>query len=239
VGPGLQTAALTKRKNPGGGTPGFSRSGDRRCGGNRIAPAIKQHRAMIVQVDLRSSDRLDQSGIVVPDIADAWAHRPAYHAVGRVWGPGLDDYGAQLGNAAATSVVEVHKRKAVPGYRILQERDRPLPSAGDVCGSDAEERHKAVAAVSVFIGAARPVAVVGKGSSIRASNCTVLAISASGIGLIAPGPGDEASVSRVAAIRIVAYLGQPIGSIRLSDLKGGPQTCGAQQSRNFGRFFRG
>jgi len=41
---------------------------------------------MIVQVDLRSSDRLDQSGIVVPDIADAWAHRPAYHAVGRVGG---------------------------------------------------------------------------------------------------------------------------------------------------------
>jgi hypothetical protein len=37
---------------------------------------------------------------------------------------GLDDYGAQLGDAAATSVVEVHKRKARPGHRILQKRDR-------------------------------------------------------------------------------------------------------------------
>jgi transposase len=36
---------------------------------------------------------------------------------------GPDDYGAQLGDAAATSVVEVHKRKAGPGRRILQERD--------------------------------------------------------------------------------------------------------------------
>src|SRR5246127_3751885 len=35
----------------------------------------------------------------------------------------LEDYGAQLGDAAATGVVEVHKRKAGPGHRILQERD--------------------------------------------------------------------------------------------------------------------
>ena len=37
---------------------------------------------------------------------------------------GLEDDGAQLGKAAATRVVEVHQRKAGPGHRILQERDR-------------------------------------------------------------------------------------------------------------------
>src|SRR5437588_10797418 len=37
---------------------------------------------------------------------------------------GLEDYGAQLGDAAATTVVQVHKRKAGPGHGILQERDR-------------------------------------------------------------------------------------------------------------------
>ena len=156
MGPGLQTAALTKRKNPGGGTPGFSRSGDRRCGGNRIAPAIKQHRAMIVQVDLRSSDRLDQSGIVVPDIADAWAHRPAYHAVGRVWGPGLDDYGAQLGNAAATSVVEVHKRfcrSAIRGRSIRAPRQpgcRPLALYAAAALGSARKSISAFAAIGCW-----------------------------------------------------------------------------------------
>jgi predicted nucleic acid-binding protein len=37
---------------------------------------------------------------------------------------GLENYGAQLGDAAATSVVEMHKRKAKPRHRILQECDR-------------------------------------------------------------------------------------------------------------------
>lgn len=37
---------------------------------------------------------------------------------------GLEDDGAQLGDAAATTVVEVHERKAGPGHGILQERDR-------------------------------------------------------------------------------------------------------------------
>jgi predicted nucleic acid-binding protein len=37
---------------------------------------------------------------------------------------GLENYGAQLGDAAATSVVEMHKRKARPRHRILQECDR-------------------------------------------------------------------------------------------------------------------
>jgi hypothetical protein len=37
---------------------------------------------------------------------------------------GLEDYGAQFGDAAAASVVEVHKWKAGAGHRILQQRDR-------------------------------------------------------------------------------------------------------------------
>jgi hypothetical protein len=37
---------------------------------------------------------------------------------------GLDDYGAQLNDAAAARVVEVHKRNTGPGHCILQERDR-------------------------------------------------------------------------------------------------------------------
>ena len=36
---------------------------------------------------------------------------------------GLEDYGAQLGDAAATRVVEMHKRKARTRHRILQECD--------------------------------------------------------------------------------------------------------------------
>jgi hypothetical protein len=40
------------------------------------------------------------------------------------------------------------------------------------------------------------VAVVGKNSSMRSSSCTALAISASGIGLIAPEQGNEPSLSR-------------------------------------------
>ena len=36
---------------------------------------------------------------------------------------GLEDYGAQLSDAAATNVVEVHKRKAGPGHCVLQQRD--------------------------------------------------------------------------------------------------------------------
>src|SRR5580704_7466329 len=35
---------------------------------------------------LRRGNRLDQARIVVPDVADARAHRPADHAVGRVAG---------------------------------------------------------------------------------------------------------------------------------------------------------
>ena len=66
--------------------------------------------------------------------------------------------------------------------------------------------HKAVTAVSVILTAARPVAVVGKNSSMRSSSCTALAISASGIGLIAPEQGNQPSLSPVAAIGIPASV---------------------------------
>src|SRR5437016_5887471 len=75
---------------------------------------------------------------------------------------GLDDYGAQLGDPAATSVVEVHKRKAGPGHRILQERDRRCRRQAMQAAQMQKSADKAMAAVSVVIRAARPVAVVGK-----------------------------------------------------------------------------
>jgi hypothetical protein len=101
---------------------------------------------------------------------------------------GLEDDGAQLGGAAATSVVEVHKRKAGPGHRILQGRDRRCRRHAMLTAQVQKSAKKTVAAVSVVITAARPVAVVGKNSSIRSSSCTAFAICASGIGLIAPDP---------------------------------------------------
>jgi hypothetical protein len=75
---------------------------------------------------------------------------------------GLEDYGAQLGDAAATSVVEVHKRKAGPGHRILQERDRGWRRQAMLAAQMQKSADEALAAVSVIITAARPVAVVGK-----------------------------------------------------------------------------
>src|SRR5205814_4869970 len=74
----------------------------------------------------------------------------------------LEDYGAQLGDAAATSVVEVHKRKAGPGHRILQKRDRRCPRQAMLAAQMQKCADKAVAAVSVIVTATRPVAVVGK-----------------------------------------------------------------------------
>jgi hypothetical protein len=52
---------------------------------------------------------------------------------------------------------------------------------------NAEERRRAMAAVSVIRTAARPMAVLGKNSN-RSSNCTALAISARGIDSTAPDP---------------------------------------------------
>jgi len=75
---------------------------------------------------------------------------------------GLEDYGAQLGDAAATRVIKLHKRKTGPGHRILQERDRRCPRQAMLAAQMQKSTDKAVAAVSVIITAARPVAVVGK-----------------------------------------------------------------------------
>ena len=75
---------------------------------------------------------------------------------------GLEDDGAQLGDAAATGVVEVNKRKAGPGHRILQERNRRRPRQAMLAAQMQKSADKAVAAVSVIITAARPVAVFGK-----------------------------------------------------------------------------
>jgi hypothetical protein len=70
--------------------------------------------------------------------------------------------GAQLCDAAATRVVEVHKRKAGPGHRILQERDRRCPRQAMFAAQMQESADQAAAAVSIVITAACPVAVVGK-----------------------------------------------------------------------------
>jgi hypothetical protein len=75
---------------------------------------------------------------------------------------GREDYGAQLGDAAATTVVEVHKRKAGPGHGILQERDRRCLRQAMLTAQMQNGADKAKAAVSVVITAARPVAIVGK-----------------------------------------------------------------------------
>src|SRR6202048_4385340 len=74
----------------------------------------------------------------------------------------LEDNGAQLGDAAATRVVEVHKWKAGPGHRILQERDRRCPRQAMLAAQMQKSADQAMPAVSVIITAARPVAVVGK-----------------------------------------------------------------------------
>jgi hypothetical protein len=75
---------------------------------------------------------------------------------------GREDYGAQLGEAAATTVVEVHKRKAGPGHGMLQERDRRCLRQAMLAAQMQNGAHKAMAAVSVVIRASCPVAIVGK-----------------------------------------------------------------------------
>jgi hypothetical protein len=57
---------------------------------------------------------------------------------------------------------------------------------------------KAVAAVSVIITGARPVAVVGKILEHQVESCTPCAIWPSGIGLSAPDPGNEPILARAA-----------------------------------------
>src|SRR5947209_6478264 len=75
---------------------------------------------------------------------------------------GFEDYGAQLGDAAATGVVEVNERKAGPGHRVLQEGDRRSPRQAMLAAQMQKSADKAVAAVSIIITAARPVPVFSK-----------------------------------------------------------------------------
>src|SRR6516164_7552257 len=75
---------------------------------------------------------------------------------------GLEDYRAQFGDAAAANVVEVDKRKARAGHRILRERDRRCRWQAMLAPEMQKSADKAVTSVSVIITAARPVAVVGK-----------------------------------------------------------------------------
>ena len=74
----------------------------------------------------------------------------------------LEDYRAQLGDAAATRVVEVHKRKAGPRHRILQERDRRRRRQAMLAAQMQKSADNTVASVPVIVTATRPVAVVGK-----------------------------------------------------------------------------
>jgi hypothetical protein len=75
---------------------------------------------------------------------------------------GLEDYGAQFGEAAATSVVEVDEREAGSGHRILQERDRRCRRQAILAAQMQKSADKAMAAVSIVITATRPVIVVSK-----------------------------------------------------------------------------
>lgn len=74
----------------------------------------------------------------------------------------FENDGAQLGDAATTTVVEVHKREAGPGHRILQERDRRRPRQAMLAAEMQESADKAMTTISVVITAARPVVIVGK-----------------------------------------------------------------------------
>ena len=56
----------------------------------------------------------------------------------------------------------MHKRKAGPGHRILQERDRRCCRQAMLAAQMQKSADKAMPAASVIITAARPVAAVGK-----------------------------------------------------------------------------
>ena len=72
----------------------------------------------------------------------------------------LDDDEAQLGDAAATMIVEVNKGKAGARHSILEERDRRRRRKAMLAAQMQKSTDEAVAAVSVVITAARPVAVI-------------------------------------------------------------------------------
>ena len=98
----------------------------------------------------------------------------------------------------------MHKRKAGPGHRILQERDCRCPRQTMLAAQMQKSADKTVAAVSVIITAARPVAVVGKMLKQQVEQLHRLWIFASGIVFERSRCRDERSVSRAAAIRSAA-----------------------------------
>src|SRR5215468_12296092 len=63
----------------------------------------------------------------------------------------LEDYRAQLGDAAATTVVEVHERQARAWHRILQERDHWCCRKSMLAAQMQKRTGQAVAAVSVIV----------------------------------------------------------------------------------------
>lgn len=75
---------------------------------------------------------------------------------------GLEDDGAQFGDAAATCIVEVHKRKPRPGHRILKERDHRCRRQAMFAAQMQKSADKAVAPISIIVIAARPMVLVGK-----------------------------------------------------------------------------
>ena len=75
---------------------------------------------------------------------------------------GLKDYGAQFGDAAATTVVEVDQRKPGAGHRILQEHDHRCCRQTMLAAQMEKSADKAMAAVSVIVAPARPAPALGK-----------------------------------------------------------------------------
>jgi hypothetical protein len=132
--------------------------------------------------------------------------------------PGLQDDGAKFGNAAATRVIKVHKRKAGPGHRMLQERDRRRPWEAILAAQMQKSADQAMAAVSVVITAARPVAVVGKMLEHQVEQLHRLRDLGFRMGLSAPDPGNGRTVSRAASIGSAGAHGRLIGSTKFGSL---------------------
>jgi hypothetical protein len=130
--------------------------------------------------------------------------RPLLFRIATREATGLEDYGAQLGDASATSVIEVHKRKAGPGHRILEERNGRCRRKAMLAAQVEKSADKAVPAVRVRITAARPVALVGKKREHEVEKLHRFSDLRLWIGLIAPEPGDELSVSGAVALSIAA-----------------------------------
>jgi hypothetical protein len=116
----------------------------------------------------------------------------------------LEDYRAQFGDAAATGVVEVDKREAGPGHRILEERDRRCSRQAMLAAEMQKGANKAVATISVLITAARPVIFVGKKLEHEIEQLDCFCDFRFGHWSDTSGSGNEFSVSASAAICIAA-----------------------------------